>query len=131
MPKLFAFVLIMILAISCAKNTPKVEQPITNASTEKKAKATFIELGSTTCVPCIKMKDVMKNIETKYGEQLKVIFYDIKNAKDKSEQYKVRLIPTQVFLDSNGVEFHRHEGYYPENEIDSVLKTKGLISIKN
>ena len=33
----------------------------------------------------------------------------------------------KVFLDENGEEFHRHEGFYPETEIDKVLQSKGLI----
>lgn len=40
-------------------------------------------------------------------------------------------IPTQVFLDENGKEFHRHEGFYPEAEIDKLLQSKGLKVKKN
>jgi thioredoxin 1 len=36
------------------------------------------------------------------------------------------LIPTQVFLDANGKEFFRHEGFYPEKEIDKLLQSKGI-----
>jgi len=70
----------------------------------------------------------MKNIETKYGEQVKVTFYDVWTQEQKpfAEKYGIRVIPTQVFLDENGKEFHRHEGFYPEAEIDKVLKGKGL-----
>ena len=42
------------------------------------------------------------------------------------QQYGIKLIPTQVFLDANGKEFHRHEGFYPEAEIDKILQGKGL-----
>jgi thioredoxin 1 len=91
-------------------------------------KATFIELGSVNCIPCKQMQPVMKSIEEKYGEQVKVIFYDVWKQEQKkyAQQYGIRLIPTQVFLDENGKEFHRHEGFYPEAEIDKILKAKGL-----
>ena len=46
--------------------------------------------------------------------------------KNMRQQYGIKLIPTQVFLDANGKEFHRHEGFYPETEIDKILKGKGL-----
>jgi thioredoxin 1 len=36
------------------------------------------------------------------------------------------MIPTQVFLDKNGKEFHRHVGYYAYDEIMPVLKKIGL-----
>jgi thioredoxin 1 len=99
------------------------------AQTERvKTKVTFIELGSVNCIPCKQMQPVMKSIEEKYGEQVKVIFYDVWKQEQKkyAQQYGIRLIPTQVFLDENGKEFHRHEGFYPEAEIDKILKAKGL-----
>lgn len=93
-----------------------------------KPKVTFIELGSVNCIPCKQMVPVMKAIEDKYGDQVKVIFYDVWTNEQKkyATQYKIRLIPTQVFLDEDGKEFHRHEGFYPEAEIEKILQGKGL-----
>jgi len=95
---------------------------------DDKPLVTFIELGSVNCIPCKQMVPVMKSLEKRYGSQLKVIFYDVwtKEQKHYASMYKIRLIPTQVFLDKNGKEFHRHEGFYPEEEIDKILKSKGL-----
>ena len=74
------------------------------------------------------MQPVMKAVEEKYGQQIKVIFYDVwkEDQKKYAEEYGIRLIPTQVFLDENGKEFFRHEGFFPENEIDKILKNQGL-----
>lgn len=74
----------------------------------------------------------MKSIEEKYGNQIKVIFYDVwkDDQKKYADQYGVKLIPTQVFLDEKGVEFFRHEGFYPEKEIDKLLQKKGLKPLK-
>jgi thioredoxin 1 len=93
-----------------------------------KVKVTFVELGSVNCIPCKKMQPVMKSIEKKYGSQINVVFYDVWKADQKqyAQKYGVKLIPTQVFLDENGKEFHRHEGFYPEEEIDKILQSKGL-----
>ena len=101
---------------------------LTSISLAQKPKITFIELGSNKCIPCKKMQPVMKAIEKKYGEQIKVIFYDVwtDEHKDKSEKYKIQLIPTQIFLDESGKEIHRHEGFYSEKEIDKFLKRQGL-----
>ena len=95
---------------------------------ETKPKVTFVELGSVNCVPCKMMQPVMKAIEEKYGEQVKVVFYDVWTQEQKkyAQQYKIKLIPTQIFLDENGKEFHRHEGFYPEAEIDKLLQGRGL-----
>lgn len=91
-----------------------------------KEKITFLEIGSTTCIPCKKMQPILKSIEMKYGEQIKVIFHNTNKERDILKKYNVRLIPTQIFIDENGKEIHRHEGYYPEKEIDKLLKSKGL-----
>jgi len=97
-------------------------------SKEVKPKVTFIELGSVNCIPCKQMQPVMKAIESKYGGQVKVIFYDVwtKEQRPYADKYGIKLIPTQVFLDANGKEFHRHEGFYPEADIDKILTSKGL-----
>ena len=99
---------------------------------EKKPSITFIELGSVNCIPCKKMQPVMKAIETKYGEKVKVVFYDVWTEEQKSyaQQYGIRLIPTQVFLDESGKEFYRHEGFFPEDEIHKIFKQRGLTQNK-
>ena len=93
-----------------------------------KAKVTFIELGSVNCIPCKAMQPVMQSLEKKYGDQLQVIFYDVwtKEQKQFAYKYKVNLIPTQVFLDKEGKEFFRHEGFFAEAEIDKILNQRGL-----
>lgn len=101
-----------------------------NVTAQKKGqvKVTFVELGSVKCIPCKQMQPVMKSIEKKYGSQVKVIFYDVwkDDQQQYAQKYGVKLIPTQVFLDEKGKEFFRHEGFYPEKEIDKLLQSKGI-----
>jgi thioredoxin 1 len=94
----------------------------------KKPLVTFVELGSVKCVPCRQMQPVMASVEKKYGDQIAVVFHDVWMADQRqyAEQYGIRVIPTQVFLDRDGKEFHRHEGFYPEAEIDKLLQKRGL-----
>ncbi len=89
---------------------------------------TFIELGSVNCIPCKAMQPVMKSVERKYGSQIRVVFYDVWKDDQRSyaERYAIRVIPTQVFLDAKGKEIMRHEGFFPEKEIDSFLQSRGL-----
>jgi len=93
-----------------------------------KYKVTFIELGSVRCIPCQQMQSVMKSIEKKYANQVKVVFHDVWTPEGKpfGKQYGVEAIPTQVFLDENGKEFSRHVGFFPEEELIKVLKSKGV-----
>ena len=93
-------------------------------------KITMIELGSLTCIPCKQMTKVMVSLEERYGEQLEIIFYDVKIEKDKAVEYKVKMIPTQVFLDVEGKEIHRHIGFYPEQQIDEFLESQGVFPLE-
>ena len=88
------------------------------------AEITFIELGSVNCVPCKMMQPVMKEIEEEYADTVNVIFYDVWTKEDKKygQQYKIRIIPTQVFLDEKGVEFFRHEGFFSKEEIVELIE---------
>lgn len=121
---------LVIISIGCNKNVkddnPNKLVPVLSHSAN--AKVTFIELGSVNCIPCKQMQPIMRSIEQKYGEQVNVIFYDVWTEAQRpyAEKYGIQLIPTQVFLDEKGVEFHRHEGFYPEAEIDKILQSKGL-----
>ena len=92
------------------------------------AKITFVELGSVDCIPCKAMKPVMEAIEKKYGDQITVVFYDIRQPDQKhyAQHYGIKLIPTQVFLDENGNEIMRHEGFFAEAAIDTFLYSQGL-----
>jgi thioredoxin 1 len=117
--ELFLILLVAImLFISCQKG---------NAETKEIAKpaplVTFVELGSVTCIPCKMMQPVMEEIEKTYGDKIKVDFYNVTKPENKaiSASYKIRVIPTQIFLDAQGVEFHRHEGFYSKDEIVKIV----------
>jgi len=99
-----------------------------SGKSDKKYKVTFIELGSVRCIPCKMMQPVMKSVEEKYGSQVKVVFYDVwtEAGAPYGQKYSINAIPTQVFLDKEGKEYFRHEGFFPEEELIKVLKQKGV-----
>jgi len=125
------FLIIFIISIiACSEDTASQENKSKEES-QSKMKITFVELGSVKCVPCIQMQPIMKSVEEKYGEQVKVIFYDVwtDEGHEYAEIYKIQLIPTQVFLDENEKEIFRHVGFFPETEIDKFLQEQGLTII--
>jgi thioredoxin 1 len=91
-------------------------------------KVTFVELGSVRCIPCQRMQTVMKSIETKFGNEVKIEFHDVwtEAGKPFGVKYGIESIPTQVFLDQTGKEYYRHVGYFPEEELVKILKMKGV-----
>lgn len=82
---------------------------------------TFIELGAESCIPCKMMQPVMKEIAAEYEGLVKVVFYDLYKEREAGQKYRVRVMPTQVFLDAEGREFSRHEGFYPKDQLKAML----------
>lgn len=68
----------------------------------------------------------MAEIEKKYRDAVEVVFYDVYERRDKAEEYGVRVIPTQVFLDASGREIYRHEGFLTLMAIESLLAKRGI-----
>lgn len=150
----YGLLLITLLMVSCAPEEkqvePKTTQPappkVSRTNTLKAAlvkpkkqpelaqkkeatiKVTFIELGSIKCIPCKMMQPIMDEIAREYKGQVKVVFYDVWTTEGRpyAEKYGIRGIPTQVFLDKNGEEFHRHHGFFPKEELIKVLKLRGV-----
>jgi thioredoxin 1 len=120
------------LTIAQSKKSQKRTKPIPvvqdSSAIISKPLVAFVELGSVRCIPCKAMQKVMKAVEEKYGTQIKIIFYDVWTDEQAhfAQDYKIRLIPTQIFLDAEGKEIMRHEGFFPEKEIDAFLQSKGL-----
>jgi thioredoxin 1 len=105
------------------------ESALTQESVETEdIKATFVELGSVGCIPCDKMQPIMKEIAEEYQGQVKVIFYDVRTVfgAPYKEKFKIRAIPTQVFLDKDGNEYYRHLGFFAKDKLVEVLKMQGV-----
>jgi len=74
------------------------------------------------------MQPIMKEVEEEYKGQVKIVFHDVWTPKGKMDaaKYNIRVIPTQVFLDKNGKEYFRHEGYFPKEGVVQVIKMQGV-----
>jgi thioredoxin 1 len=128
-------ILMIHLSSSCTQSSNPMdkiektqESSSNNKTPEKNYKITFIELGSVRCIPCQQMQTVMKSIETKYGKEVKVDFYDVwtEAGKPFGIKYGIDAIPTQIFLDETGKEYYRHVGFFPEDELVKILQMKGV-----
>ena len=119
---LFILSLLAILLLS-------VDQPVAREQApERGVKVTFVEIGSVNCIPCKAMQPIMKAVEEEYKGQVSVVFHDVWTSKGKADaaKYNIRIIPTQVFLDKDGKEYFRHEGYYPKVDVVRVLQMQGV-----
>ncbi len=86
----------------------------------------MLELGSVGCKPCEMMTPILDELRKEYPGKLSVEFYDVRKDNTQAKKYKIRLIPTQIFLDAEGKEYFRHEGFYPKEEIVKILEQMGV-----
>lgn len=127
---LFAVFTLLFLSADCGKALAqnKTGKSTTSRPSVFKPLVTFVEIGAASCIPCKAMQPIMKEVAEEYKGQVKVVFHDVwtKTGKQDAEKYKIRVIPTQVFLDIEGKEYFRHEGYFPKEELVKVLKIQGV-----
>jgi len=110
-------------------NSGAEEVKLTFRSDEKeKILPRMLELGSVGCRSCDMMAPIIEELRKEYAGLLSVEFYDVKKDPTPARQYRIRVIPTQIFLDAKGNEFFRHEGYLPKEEILTVLDQMGVIN---
>lgn len=130
--KLF-FILIMVIFFTFlfGSETETETETVASDSTSSATKIIFVELGSTTCVPCKQMEKVLDVTKEKYGEQIEIIFFDIMKNRQKAKEFNVKIMPTQVFLDVDGNEIYRHIGFFPQQQLDVFLQNQGLIPLTN
>ncbi len=87
---------------------------------------TLVELGSLTCVPCKMMEEVLDELRSGYADRLNVEFINVKAEPEAAKAHDIRIIPTQVFLDAQGEEIFRHEGYIPTEDILKAFSEHGV-----
>jgi len=122
--RLLLFTLLMLILFSVQAQAAPVDDALAKAKSE--GKIVMLEIGSVGCIPCDNMRPVMAKLSADYKGKLEVIFIDVKKDKTSARKFRVFGIPTQVFLNKNGEEFHRHVGYYEYEKIVVVLGKAGI-----
>lgn len=87
-----------------------------------KGKPALYEFGAGYCVSCKEMAKIMTELTAQYGGQLEVRMVYADKEKELFKDYKIMLIPTQVFLDATGKEVDRHIGALSKEEVITKLK---------
>ncbi len=93
----------------------------------QKARPALYEFGAGYCHSCKVMEQVMAELKKTHGDQVEFRMVMADKEKDLFKQYKIMLIPTQVFLDTSGKEVDRHIGPLTKEEVLQKLKDLKLI----
>ena len=82
---------------------------------------TIAEFGAATCASCREMKIVLDGVAQRTQGRAHVLVIDISKDWDAAQMFRIQLMPTQVFFDTNGREVGRHMGKLSEAEVIARL----------
>ncbi len=86
----------------------------------------LLDLGASKCIPCKQMEPILNELAVEFDGKMDVVFIDVWKNESAGNDYKIRMIPTQIFIDANGKELFRHEGFYSKNDILAKWKELGV-----
>ena len=109
---LLAIVLAAVAATASAAETPSLPR--------------LLELGSDKCIPCKAMAPILAELKKDHAGRLEVGFIDVWKNPDAGKQYKIKVIPTQIFYDTTGKELFRHIGFFAKEDILAKWKELGV-----
>jgi len=92
----------------------------------EKGKPMLVDLGASTCIPCKEMVPVLAEVKKMYDGKAVVKVIDVYDNPEETNKYGISVIPTQIFLDKDGNEIFRHEGFFSTEDIVKVFKDMGV-----
>lgn len=86
----------------------------------------LLDFGRGKCIPCKAMAPILKELSEEYKDRVIIKIIEIDQEPRLTKANRVRLIPTQVFFDSNNREIYRHEGFMDKEQINKVFQKMGI-----
>ncbi len=83
------------------------------------------DFGSENCMPCKTMKQILDPMMADYKGKVDVRIINVYEDRERTQQFRIVTIPTQVFIDAGGKELFRHIGVYPRDSIVAKFKEFG------
>ncbi len=115
-----------IFVVISDRNSKDIEQKYYQPA----AQYALIDLGATTCDPCVRLQPELKTLREQYGETIDIKFFDMVRTQDGSSYataYGVQVMPTLLFLDKYGREQKRVVGFHTAEEIEQIFLELGWI----
>ncbi len=95
------------------------------AAVDASKKPTLIELMTSTCPACGEMAKVLEDFSKKHGEQIMIQVVNVQEYPDVGALYRVRYVPTLVFLDEFGKVLDKRVGYMPLDALEKYWAELG------
>ncbi len=123
---IFAVLVYVIFFMDRSTNALMEEQRIDLNSMIAKRVPILLEFGKGWCQPCKQMKPILEDTAKLYGEKVIVAAVDMDANIELVRSFRVRLMPTQVFLRPDGKEFFRNEGVLEREHIRRIFSRMGV-----
>jgi len=124
------FVLLIVGAVisfAIMPSTPAATKKLSNdiENMLKSGKTVFIQLSSSGCVTCRKMKPEVEKAMAEFSNSsiFQIINIDVDSHPSLASRFAVTAVPTQVVLSSGNKEIYRNIGYMSFDNIKSVLES--------
>ncbi|MGA9753370.1 MAG: thioredoxin family protein [Acidobacteriota bacterium] len=108
------------------KAAPPPEKTAAGRPADPRALPRMVDLGKTWCIPCKQMVAVLQEAELRYKGKAVIEFIDLDKKPEAAREYKIMMIPTQIFFTADGKEFERHVGYLPFEEVEKIFTKMGV-----
>jgi len=108
---------------------PKPEGPLPGselAACLKSGRPTMADFGKGWCEPCKMMVPILEQAAQDYWGKANIVFVELQNYGELGRQYRIAVMPTQVFFDAKGKEVTRHMGYMGTEDIERELAALGV-----
>ena len=119
-----------VLALLMFATAAHAELPSANDAVIRAAlssgKPTVADFGARTCIPCKKMAPILEKLNLELKGKANVLFTDVWATPALAKQYRVQMIPTQIFFDAQGKEVKRHMGFMDRQGMLKELTSAGL-----
>ena len=123
--KFLAAALLLLVAANA-----QAELPSASAATVRQVLAAgrpaVIDLGARTCIPCRQMAPILEGLANDFRGQAGVLFIDVREDSTAAQDFRIQMIPTQIFFDAKGREVKRHIGFLDREELLKELRAAGL-----
>jgi thioredoxin 1 len=86
----------------------------------------MLQFGKSWCPRCRSTKPILDSVARSYEGKALVVPVDVEVNMDLVREFRIRLIPTQIFLRPDRTEFFRHEGVLLEPQIREVLEEMAI-----
>lgn len=92
----------------------------------KSGRPTVADFGMGWCQPCRMMEPVLQQAASDYRGKANIVFVDLEQYGDLGREYRIAVMPTQVFFNAKGEEVTRHMGYMGSAQIEEQLAALGV-----